>query len=67
MKDAIMRFYNVELKKSVWEKLRPQLKLENIPYEASGCGFDMVHIEFYCSMEQKEQINNAIDMIFENV
>lgn len=66
MKDAIMKFYNVELSNTVWEKLREQLKLENIPYEASGCG-DGVYVEIFCSIEQKEQINSAIDMILENM
>ena len=62
-----MKYFNSETTyESIKNHLRGMLKQNNIYYELSGCGYNNYHFEIKCTDEQKDQINNYLDYLYEN-
>lgn len=56
------KWFNTELSKREWEKVRVFLKANDIKYEASGVG-TMVHIEVLVNSKETDIINSFLDTL----
>lgn len=56
------KWYNVELKKDLANKVKAFCIDNNITIECSGC-YDLIHIEVYCDNVEVEKINSFIDSV----
>lgn len=59
------RYFNVEISRTEFEKLRKFLKQNRISYEASG-SYHEVHVEIYCTDSDMGRIDNFISQIEES-